>query len=90
MHIAAALGTPTVAIFGPSKSVETAPFSPVGRVVEKDYPCRAQCDESSCHNVARLHGCMLDVTVAEVLAAADAALQGAREACSPDGSGECS
>ncbi|MCI5122007.1 MAG: glycosyltransferase family 9 protein, partial [Candidatus Electrothrix sp. AUS4] len=27
MHIAAAMNTPTVAIFGPSKSVETAPYS---------------------------------------------------------------
>jgi ADP-heptose:LPS heptosyltransferase len=74
MHIAAAVGTPTVAVFGPSKSAETAPFSPVGSVVEKHYPCRERCDESACRNTARPHGCIDDVTVEDVLAAAEAIL----------------
>lgn len=75
MHIAAAVGTPTVAIFGPSKSVETAPFSPVGSVVERVYPCRFSCDESTCGNTAKPHGCLRDITVEEVLAAAEATLE---------------
>lgn len=68
MHIAASMKTPTVAIFGPSKSVETAPYGNVNRIVEKDYPCRCHCDESSCRN-KRFHGCMRDIEVEDVLSA---------------------
>ncbi len=50
MHIAAAMKTPTVAIFGPSKSRETGPYGKKCRVVEKDFPCRLSCDESVCKN----------------------------------------
>ena len=48
MHIAAAMKTPTVAIFGPSKSNETGPYGNIHRVVEKDFPCRYTCDEDVC------------------------------------------
>ena len=71
MHIAAAMKTPTVAIFGPSKSVETAPYATVSRVVEKDYPCRVSCNESICRNAAKPHGCMRDIAVADVLRAVE-------------------
>lgn len=65
MHIAAAMNTPTVAIFGPSKSCETGPWGDRSRVVEKDFPCRFACDESACsHNV--YHGCMTGITSEEV------------------------
>lgn len=74
MHIGAAVGTPTVAIFGPSKSAETAPYSPVGSVVEKDYPCRLTCDETTCRNADRPHGCIEEISVEDVLAATTAAL----------------
>jgi predicted lipopolysaccharide heptosyltransferase III len=66
MHIAASVGTPTVALFGPSKSVETGPYGDMHRVVEKDFPCRAVCDESSCR-YSRFHACMEDIGVDEVL-----------------------
>jgi ADP-heptose:LPS heptosyltransferase len=41
MHIAAALGTPTVAIFGPGSPLRTAPHGTAGRViaVTRAYPC---------------------------------------------------
>ncbi len=41
MHMAAALGVPTVAIFGPGTPRRTAPLASRGRVVTltKDYPC---------------------------------------------------
>lgn len=68
LHMAAALGTPVVAVFGPSKSVETAPYRVKSEVVEKDYPCRFRCDESSCSNV-RYHGCMEDISVDDVFRA---------------------
>ncbi len=79
MHIAAAMATPTVAIFGPSKSVETAPYGTRNRVVEKDYPCRFSCDESSCRNTARPHGCLRDISVEDVLYAAEDILAQSRE-----------
>jgi ADP-heptose:LPS heptosyltransferase len=68
MHIAAALGTPTVAIFGPSKSAETGPYSKGHLVVEKDFPCRWSCDESRCKNVNH-HACMEAITVDDVFQA---------------------
>jgi len=64
------MATPTVAVFGPSKSVETAPYGTRSRVVEKDYACRPRCDESSCRNTARPHGCLRDISVQDVLCAA--------------------
>ncbi len=41
MHIAAALGVPTVGIFGPGSPLRTAPLSARSKVVTvtKDYPC---------------------------------------------------
>jgi ADP-heptose:LPS heptosyltransferase len=66
MHMSAAVGTPVVAIFGPSKSVETSPFWVKSAVVEKNFPCRFKCDESSCLN-SRYHGCMKDISVDDVL-----------------------
>ena len=65
MHIAAAVDTPIVAVFGPSKSVETGPYGNKNIVVEKDYPCRFTCDESVCsHHV--FNACMADILVEDV------------------------
>ncbi len=74
MHIAAAMKTPTLAIFGPSKSVETAPYSPVGQVVEKDFSCRFTCDESRCRypeHGSAYHACLQEITVQDVQQAAE-------------------
>ena len=70
MHIAAALGTPTVAIFGPSKSVETRPYGEGHLVVEKDFPCRWNCDESRCRNRDH-HACMKSISVDDVFQAVE-------------------
>ena len=70
MHIAAALRTPTVAVFGPSKSVETAPYGPGHAVVEKDFPCRFTCDEDVCR-FRPFKECMRAVEVSDVTAAAE-------------------
>ncbi len=60
MHLAAAIKTPTVAIFGPSKSVETRPYGEGHCVVEKEFPCRSACDENSCR-YERYNACMEDL-----------------------------
>jgi len=39
MHLAAAVGTPIVAIFGPSDPARWGPLSPSARVVRVDLPC---------------------------------------------------
>lgn len=69
MHIAAAMRTPVVAIFGPSKSNETGPYGTRHQIVEKDFACRYGCDESSCRH-ARHHACMQDIQVEDVYGAA--------------------
>jgi ADP-heptose:LPS heptosyltransferase len=39
MHLAAAVGTPVVAVFGPSDPVRYAPAGPADRVVRAELPC---------------------------------------------------
>lgn len=68
MHIAAAMKTKTVAIFGPSKSIETGPYGNMHRVVEKEAQCRSSCDEGKCQSKP-FHHCMLEIEVADVLKA---------------------
>ena len=68
LHIASAMGTPTVAIFGPSKSKETGPYGNIHRVVEKDFLCRFTCDEDVC-NRGGSKQCMEDVLVDDVFTA---------------------
>ncbi|MBI5642820.1 MAG: glycosyltransferase family 9 protein [Deltaproteobacteria bacterium] len=69
LHLASAMKTPTVAIFGPSKSIETGPYGNLNRVVEKDYPCRYTCDEDVC-NFRNFNECMDSITVDDVFNAA--------------------
>jgi heptosyltransferase-3 len=47
MHIAAAMGTPVVAIFGPSGEKEWGPWRVKHRVVTSDHPCRP-CGNDGC------------------------------------------
>lgn len=75
MHIAAAMKTPTVAVFGPSKSIETAPYRNIYRVVEKDFPCRYECDENSCRHQS-YHACMKGIEVEDVLSEVEDILKG--------------
>jgi ADP-heptose:LPS heptosyltransferase len=65
MHMAAAMKTATVAIFGPSKSEETKPYGSISRVVEKDFLCRKSCDESNCRHTS-YQACMKAISVDDV------------------------
>jgi lipopolysaccharide heptosyltransferase III len=47
MHIAAAMGTPVVALFGPSGEKEWGPWRVPHRVVVSDHPCRP-CGNDGC------------------------------------------
>lgn len=70
LHIASAMKTPTVAIFGPSKSIETGPYGNIHRVVEKDFPCRYTCDEDVCNYTVH-NECMKTITPDDVYEAAN-------------------
>jgi heptosyltransferase-2 len=73
MHIAAALGTATVALFGPTDPRLWAPLNPLAAALEprRRGPC-AQCGRLDCNAI--LHRQIDDITPAEVLEAARAAL----------------
>ena len=68
MHMAAALGTPYVALFGPTSPQWYAPLAGRGIALSHPVPC-GPCDQKVCRNEAQDHRCMRLITVPEVLAA---------------------
>ena len=67
VHIAAALGTPIVGIYGPTRPVRNGPMSPRDIAVSRDAICQ-------CHHLRRCRldrMCLLDIDVAEVAAAVE-------------------
>ena len=73
MHMAAALGTPTVALFGPSGEIEWGPWQVAHRVVREDWPCRP-CGRDGCGG-GKLSECHSAIPASRVLAALDELLQ---------------
>jgi heptosyltransferase-2 len=69
-HVAAAVGTPTIVIFGPTKHETTRPFSMNALVVRKDVEC-SPCMLRDCPID---HRCMTGISVDEVFESARAAL----------------
>ncbi len=67
MHIAAAVGTPVVALFGPNTPDRFAPRGSASRVIRHEYPC-SPCDQKQC--VRPDDPCMAAITVGEVHEAA--------------------
>jgi heptosyltransferase-1 len=65
LHIATAVGTPSVAIFGPTDPARNGPFSPDDVTVSRFEVCGCHYDRR-CHQRA---WCLADVTVTEVSAA---------------------
>jgi heptosyltransferase III len=70
MHMAAAMQTPTVALFGPSGEIEWAPWQVAHRIVVSGHPCRP-CGINGCGGSNRSE-CMEVIPVDSVLAAIDA------------------
>jgi heptosyltransferase-2 len=70
MHVAAALGVPTVAIFGSTEPALTGPLGPSARVIRHHVPC------SPCFlRVCPIDfACMTSISPARVIAAAEALL----------------
>jgi lipopolysaccharide heptosyltransferase II len=67
MHIAAAVGTPVVGLFGPSDPVEWAPQGTQAQICYKGMDCR-QCFHPTCTRGEQ--SCMKQITVEEVFEAA--------------------
>ncbi|HET9844133.1 MAG TPA: putative lipopolysaccharide heptosyltransferase III [Nitrospira sp.] len=68
MHIAAAVGTPVVGLFGPSNPMEWGPRGGPAEVMYKGLDCR-DCFHPTCRRAEQ--NCMKLITVAEVWAAAE-------------------
>jgi len=75
MHIAAAVGTPVVALFGPGDPVMFGPYAPAEKaaVITRNPPCRP-CDLDSCNDLR----CLLEIRPEEVVAAATGLLNRGR------------
>jgi ADP-heptose:LPS heptosyltransferase len=70
-HIAAAVDTKLVVIWGPAVLSTARPASPAGRmrILYHDLPCRAICPEICCNSAVHLE-CLMRTQVADVMAAA--------------------
>lgn len=68
LHVAAAIGTPSIGIFGPTSPWHWAPLNPLAAVIEtkSDVPCRP-CHKPTCR--LRHHRCMRDIPMEQVAAA---------------------
>ncbi|OWY37433.1 putative lipopolysaccharide heptosyltransferase III [Xenophilus sp. AP218F] len=73
MHIASAMGTPCVALFGPSGDIEWGPWRVPHRVVSEAMPCRP-CGNAGCGGGWRSE-CLQRIETARVLAAVDAVMK---------------
>jgi ADP-heptose:LPS heptosyltransferase len=75
-HIAAAVGTPIVGIYGPTRPSRNGPWSRDDVTVSRDAVCQ-------CHHLRRCKlqtMCLADIQVVEVMKAVDRRLAGARSA----------
>jgi heptosyltransferase-3 len=73
LHIAAAVGTPTVGIFGPSSPVSWAPVGREHLVVQKNLPC-VPCRQKGCGNSEKSR-CLDELTLEEVRMRVESHLQ---------------
>jgi heptosyltransferase-3 len=64
MHIAAAVGTPVIAFFGPSSETLWAPWCEKKLIISKDFPCRLPCkNKNGCHT----YECITSITPKDVI-----------------------
>jgi heptosyltransferase-3 len=75
MHLAAAMGTPTVALFGPSGEAEWGPWNVAHRVAASAFSCRP-CGQDGCGG-GKVSDCLVRLPVDAVHRAARELMQGA-------------
>jgi len=73
MHIAAAMQTPVVALFGPSGDIVWGPWMVRSRVITSDHPCRP-CGNDGCGG-GKVSECLTVLPVERVLGAIDELLR---------------
>ena len=71
-HIAGAVGSPVVAIFGSSNSKIWKPWRATAQIVQNSYPCNP-CPGDQCYQFSEPE-CILSVTESQVQEAIDVAL----------------
>ena len=67
MHIAAAVGTPTIALFGPTSPIRHGPYGENHEAIEKPVECRP-CYKRKCMRKDLPHLCMAEINPNEVVA----------------------
>nr|HID57662.1 lipopolysaccharide heptosyltransferase II [Desulfobacterales bacterium] len=70
MHLAAAIGTPVVALFGPTAPWRTGPFGDQHQIVRAGADC-SPCFKKTCSSLE----CMKQITVDQILKSVEAVLQ---------------
>jgi len=70
MHMAAAVGVPVVALFGPTHAENWGPWTPLGRVLAKPCVCNDPHSGQRC-DWSRTRACLAAITVQEAQAALD-------------------
>jgi 3-deoxy-D-manno-octulosonic-acid transferase/heptosyltransferase-1 len=70
MHIAASMGTPVIALFGPTAPWRTGPYAKSATIVRSNLYC-SPCFKKKCNHIS----CMKDISVENVLEAADSVLK---------------
>lgn len=73
LHVAAAIGTPAIGIFGPTSPYHWKPLNPIAAVIQSrtDVPCRP-CHKPVCG--MQHHACMRDISTGEVIEVAQRVL----------------
>ena len=66
MHIAAAVGTPTIALFGPTNPQRHRPYGEGHHVIEKDVSCRS-CYKRKCMRTDAPNLCMTEIQASDVV-----------------------
>lgn len=69
MHLASAVGTPTVAIFGPTGAIKWSPWGVPHRVITAGFSCQP-CGKDGCGG-SQISDCIMAVTPQQVLSAID-------------------
>ncbi len=73
LHIASALGLPTVSVMGPTNPARFAPRGPADRTLRRDLPC-SPCGRGRCWH----HTCLRAIEPEELLAEAEEAIRALR------------
>ena len=72
MHIAAAVKTPVLALFGPSVDIMWGPWGKGHRVIKKNWPCRP-CGQDGCEG-SKVSRCLEEITAEEAISGIESLL----------------